>query len=111
MKQKYKRYFFINFDDAFITHSIYMCIGGEIVFSSHFGYTGSVAIIDVIYSALIVHSAASHEIAGRGFSRLRIPTCTLLAVHVSQIISLPSKEPVTQCLESPAKCTEFTLFI
>uniref|UniRef100_A0A1A9ZBV4 Uncharacterized protein n=1 Tax=Glossina pallidipes TaxID=7398 RepID=A0A1A9ZBV4_GLOPL len=47
----------------------------------------------------------------RGFCQLRIPTCTLLAVHVSQIISLPSKEPVTQCLESPAKCTEFTLFI
>uniref|UniRef100_A0A1A9UP99 Uncharacterized protein n=1 Tax=Glossina austeni TaxID=7395 RepID=A0A1A9UP99_GLOAU len=47
----------------------------------------------------------------KGFCQLRIPTCTLLAVHVSQIINLPSNEPVTQCLESPAKCTEFTLFI
>uniref|UniRef100_A0A182IQB3 Uncharacterized protein n=1 Tax=Anopheles atroparvus TaxID=41427 RepID=A0A182IQB3_ANOAO len=38
-------------------------------------------------------------------------TCTLLPVHVSQMISLPSSEPVTQCRESPAKCTEFTLLI
>lgn len=39
------------------------------------------------------------------------PTCTLFAVHVSHIISLPSRDPVTQCLESPAKCTEFTLLM
>lgn len=40
-----------------------------------------------------------------------LPTCTLFAVHVSHIISLPSNDPVTQCLESPAKCTELTLLM
>lgn len=38
-------------------------------------------------------------------------TCTLFPVQVSQMISLPSKEPVTQCLLSPEKCTEFTLLM
>lgn len=30
-------------------------------------------------------------------------TCTLFPVHVSQMISLPSREPVTECLQNKHK--------
>lgn len=96
-------------------------VAGEL--ARHLGRAGAVAVVHVVHGAHVVHAAAScwriNATDWPLFTPLsglptKLPdgantehmthadlsgiTCTLLPVHVSQMMSLPSSEPETRCL-------------